>query len=51
MVLHIESGASLIVAALQAEGESQITGVDHIDRGYEDIVSSLDSIGAVIEYN
>ena len=47
----IRTGASLIVAALQAEGESQITGVDHIDRGYEDNVSSLDSIGAVIEYN
>ena len=47
----IRTGASLIVAALKAEGESQITGVDHIDRGYEDIVSSLDSIGAVIEYN
>ena len=47
----IRTGASLIVAALQAEGESQITGVDHIDRGYEDIVLSLDSIGAVIEYN
>ena len=47
----IRTGASLIVAALQAEGESQITGLDHIDRGYEDIVSSLDSIGAVIEYN
>ena len=47
----IRTGASLIVAALQAEGESQITGVDHIDRGYEDIVSSLDSIGAVMEYN
>ena len=47
----IRTGASLIVAALQAEGKSQITGVDHIDRGYEDIVSSLDSIGAVIEYN
>jgi len=47
----IRTGASLIVAALQAEGESQITGVDHIDRGYEDIVSSLESIGAVIEYN
>ncbi|MDC0476053.1 UDP-N-acetylglucosamine 1-carboxyvinyltransferase [Acidimicrobiia bacterium] len=47
----IRTGASLIIAALQAEGESLITGVDHIDRGYEDIVSTLDSIGAVIEYN
>ena len=47
----IRTGASLIIAALQADGDSQITGIDHIDRGYEDIVSSLHSIGAVIEYN
>ena len=47
----IRTGASLIIAALQADGKSQITGIDHIDRGYEDIVSSLDSLGAVIEYN
>lgn len=47
----IRTGASLIIAALQADGNSQITGIDHIDRGYEDIVSSLRSIGAVIEYN
>jgi UDP-N-acetylglucosamine 1-carboxyvinyltransferase len=47
----IRTGASLIIAALQADGNSQITGIDHIERGYEDIVSSLDSLGAVIEYN
>ena len=47
----IRTGASLIIAALQADGYSQITGLDHIDRGYEDIVSSLHSLGAVIEYN
>ena len=47
----IRTGASLIIAALQADGPSQITGIEHIDRGYEDIVSSLDSLGAVIEYN
>jgi UDP-N-acetylglucosamine 1-carboxyvinyltransferase len=47
----IRTGASLIIAALQADGNSQITGLDHIERGYEDIVSSLDSLGAVIEYN
>ena len=47
----IRTGASLIIAALQADGESQITGIDHIERGYEDIVSSLDSLGAAIEYN
>lgn len=47
----IRTGASLIIAALQADGYSRITGVDHIDRGYEDIVSSLHLLGAVIEYN
>ena len=47
----IRTGASLIIAALQGDGKSQITGIDHIERGYEDIVSSLDSLGAAIEYN
>jgi UDP-N-acetylglucosamine 1-carboxyvinyltransferase len=47
----IRNGASLIIAALQADGKSQITGIDHIERGYEDIVLSLDSLGAAIEYN
>ena len=47
----IRTGASLIIAALQADGKSQITGIDHIERGYEDIVSSLGSLGAAIEYN
>ena len=47
----IRTGASLIIAALQAEGESTITGIDHIERGYENIVSLLKSIGSEIEYN
>ena len=47
----IRTGASLIIAALQADGESTITGVDHIERGYENIVSVLNSIGSEIEYN
>ena len=47
----IRTGASLIIAALQAEGHSKITGIEHINRGYEDIVASLSSIGSIIEYN
>ena len=47
----IRTGASLIIAALQADGLSTITGVDHINRGYEDIVTSLSSLGSTIEYN
>jgi UDP-N-acetylglucosamine 1-carboxyvinyltransferase len=33
----LRAGAALLVAGLYAEGESRITGVDHIDRGYEKI--------------
>ena len=47
----IRTGASLIIAALQADGESTISGIDHIERGYENIVSLLRSIGSEIEYN
>ena len=47
----IRTGASLIVAALQADGVSFISGVDHINRGYEDIVDSLSLLGSTIEYN
>ena len=47
----IRTGASLVIAALQAEGLSTITGIDHINRGYEDIVTSLTSLGSTIEYN
>ena len=47
----IRTGASLVIAALQADGESTISGIDHIERGYENIVSVLSSIGSEIEYN
>ena len=47
----IRTGASLVIAGLQAEGESKITGLEHIKRGYEDIVSSLRTLGSKIEYN
>jgi len=47
----IRTGASLLIAAIQADGVSKITGIEHINRGYQDIVSSLSSIGSIIEYN
>ena len=45
----LRGGAALVVAALAAEGETVISGVHHIDRGYEKIESALSSIGADIE--
>lgn len=44
----IRAGMAHIVAALAAEGESVITGIEHIDRGYEKIDERLRSLGADI---
>jgi len=45
----LRAGAALIIAALVAEGDTEISGVHHIDRGYENIVEKLRSVGAKIE--
>jgi len=34
------------MAATMAEGESIITGLPYLDRGYEDVVEKLESVGA-----
>ena len=44
----IRAGAAMVVAGLAAEGETVITGVDHIDRGYDDLVGRLSAVGADI---
>ncbi|GIP35388.1 UDP-N-acetylglucosamine 1-carboxyvinyltransferase [Paenibacillus sp. J2TS4] len=44
----IRAGISLILAGMMAEGCTTITGVQHIERGYEDVVHSFTSLGAKI---
>lgn len=44
----LRAGASLVVAGLMAEGITEITGVDHIDRGYSHLVDKLNGLGATI---
>lgn len=44
----LRAGAALVVAALAAEGQSEIDDVSHIERGYERIVEKLDALGADI---
>jgi UDP-N-acetylglucosamine 1-carboxyvinyltransferase len=44
----LRAGAALILAALAAEGETEITGIHHIDRGYVGIVDRLRELGADI---
>lgn len=45
----IRAGAAMVVAGLAAAGETKISGIHHIDRGYDDIVGRLSSVGADIE--
>ena len=44
----IRAGAALVVAGLAATGMTEISDVFHIDRGYDDIVGRLASLGASI---
>lgn len=45
----IRAGVALLIAALAAEGVSEISNIEQIDRGYEGIDQRLNSIGASIE--
>ena len=45
----LRAGAALILAGLFAKGRTEITGVRHIDRGYENIHLKLRGLGADIE--
>ena len=44
----LRAGAALIIAALVAEGQTEITGLHYIDRGYEDLIHKFQTIGANI---
>lgn len=45
----LRAGAALILAGLAAEGETEVTGLHHVDRGYVDIAGKLRKLGADIE--
>lgn len=42
----LRAGASLLIAGLMARGLTEITGVEHIDRGYSHVVEKLQGLGA-----
>jgi UDP-N-acetylglucosamine 1-carboxyvinyltransferase len=46
--LDIRAGAAMVLAALAADGETQIDDVHHIDRGYEDLERKLRELGAEV---
>lgn len=49
MASDLRAGASLILAALLAEGETIVNRIYHVDRGYEELEVKLRALGADIE--
>jgi UDP-N-acetylglucosamine 1-carboxyvinyltransferase len=47
-IADLRAGATLILAALAAAGTSVISGIEHVDRGYEQIEAKLVALGAQI---
>jgi UDP-N-acetylglucosamine 1-carboxyvinyltransferase len=45
----IRAGVSLLIAALSANGTSEISNIEQIDRGYQQIDQRLQALGASIE--
>jgi len=45
----IRAGAALVLAGLAAEGETFVGTANHIERGYQNLVGNLNSLGAKIE--
>ncbi|WP_171175625.1 UDP-N-acetylglucosamine 1-carboxyvinyltransferase [Ruegeria sp. HKCCD8929] len=49
MATDLRASVSLILAGLAAEGETVVSRVYHLDRGYEHVVRKLEGVGARIE--
>ncbi|HYG59935.1 MAG TPA: UDP-N-acetylglucosamine 1-carboxyvinyltransferase, partial [Symbiobacteriaceae bacterium] len=45
----IRAGASLVLAGLAAGGETTVYGLDHVERGYENLEQKLIDLGADIQ--
>ncbi|MEH7333336.1 UDP-N-acetylglucosamine 1-carboxyvinyltransferase [Neobacillus drentensis] len=44
----LRAGAALFIAGLMAEGITEVTGLEHIDRGYSNLVEKLNGLGATV---
>ena len=49
MASDLRASMSLILAALAASGTSEIDGLYHLDRGYENLEDKLTNLGAIIK--
>jgi UDP-N-acetylglucosamine 1-carboxyvinyltransferase len=48
--MDLRGGAALVVAALGAEGRTEIQDIQHVERGYEDLLAKLAGLGASVEH-
>jgi len=44
----LRAGAALVIAGLMAEGVTEVTGLEHIERGYSHMVEKLNGLGATV---
>jgi UDP-N-acetylglucosamine 1-carboxyvinyltransferase len=49
MATDLRASASLVLAGLVAEGDTQVERIYHIDRGYQNIEEKLEGLGASIK--
>ena len=49
MATYLRASVSLVLAGLVANGETTLNRIYHLDRGYENIETKLQSIGADIK--
>lgn len=46
--MELRGGAALVIAGLAAEGQTVVSGTEHIDRGYDTLVEDMQALGAYI---
>jgi UDP-N-acetylglucosamine 1-carboxyvinyltransferase len=49
MATHLRASAALVLAGLAAEGETRVSRIYHLDRGYEKLADKLAALGAQVE--
>ena len=49
MATDLRAGASLVLAGLVAEGQTRVSRVYHLERGYEDMPGKMNALGASVE--
>lgn len=49
IAVDLRAGAAMIIAGLMCDGVTEIEKIDHIDRGYEDVVEKFGKLGADIK--